>query len=146
MTVGVFVENRKLDLYKDDSIEIVSSVADTSDVSKIRTDFSKSFTVPASDNNNNIFKHYYDADIDNGFDARIKVNGRIEIDGLPFRNGKITLQKVNKKKDKAESYTIGFFGNLVSLKDKVKDDELTSLDFSDLNFTLTSTNIINKLK
>jgi hypothetical protein len=51
-----------------------------------------------------------------------------------------------KKKDKAESYTIGFFGNLVSLKDKVKDDELTSLDFSDLNFTLTSTNIINKLK
>ena len=146
MTVGVFVENRKLDLYKDDSIEIVSSVADTSDVSKIRTDFSKSFTVPASDNNNNIFKHYYDADIDNGFDARIKVNGRIEIDGLPFRNGKITLQKVNKKKDKAESYTIGFFGNLVSLKDKVKDDELTSLDFSDLNFTLTSTNVINKLK
>ena len=49
---------------------------------------------PASDNNNAIFKHWYDATIDNTFDARIKVGGRIELDGVPFRQGKWRLSKV----------------------------------------------------
>ena len=60
--------------------------------------------------NNKLFKHYYDANIDNTFDARIKVDGRIEIDGVRFRVGKFLLQKVNVKQGKPTSYTINFFG------------------------------------
>ena len=53
------------------------------------TDFSKSFTLPASKTNNKIFKHYYNFDIDGGFDARKKVSAKIELNDLPFRDGKI---------------------------------------------------------
>lgn len=145
MIVGIFIGSSKLDLFSDENIEVVSSIADSSDITSNSTDYSKSFTVPASDNNNAIFKHYYDADVDNTFDARTKVDGRIELDGLPFKSGKFVLEKVNVKKGLASSYSINFFGKLVSLKDKVKEDELSSLDFSDLTHTYNSNNVLNGL-
>ena len=146
MIVGIFIGNDKLELFADENIEIVSSITDSSDITKNTTDYSKGFTVPASDRNNAIFKHYYNADVDNTFDARVKIDGRIELDGLPFKSGKIRLDKVNVKKQKASSYSINFFGKLVNLKDKLKDDELNSLDLSDLNFDLIRQNMVNGLK
>ena len=141
MTVAIYIENERLELFNDENIEIVSSITDSSDITKNTTDYSKGFTVPASDKNNAIFKHYYNANIDNTFDARIKKDGRIELDGLPFKSGKFRLDKVNVKNDKPSSYSINFFGKLVNLKDSVKDDELTTLDLSELNFNLTYTNM-----
>jgi hypothetical protein len=146
MRVAIFIENERIELFNDENIEIVSSITDSSDVSSNTTDYSKGFTVPASDKNNAIFKHYYNANIDNTFDARVKKNARIEIDGLPFKSGKMRLDKVNIKNDKPSSYSLNFFGKLLNLKDKLKDDELTSLDLSDLNFDWTYANMIEALK
>ena len=54
------------------------------DPSKIFTDFSKNFNLPATSRNNKLFKHYYNYDIVDGFDARksakeaiIEVNNRV---------------------------------------------------------------------
>jgi hypothetical protein len=141
MISNVYIENSRLDLYKDEPIEINSSIGNINDITKNSTDYSKSFTVPATHNNNIIFKHYYDATIDNTFDARVKVNGRIELGGIPFKFGKWKLQKVNVKQNKPSSYTINFTGNLVSLKDKLKDDELSSLDFSEFDHEYNSDNV-----
>ena len=141
MITNVYIENSKLDLFKDEPIEVNSSIANIDDITKNSTDYSKSFTVPATRNNNIIFKHYYDATIDNTFDARIKVNGRIELGGIPFKFGKWKLQKVNVKQNKPSSYTINFTGNLVSLKDKFRDDELSSLDLSAFDHEFNSDNV-----
>jgi hypothetical protein len=145
MIVSIYIGSDKLDLFSDENIEVVSSIADSSDITANNTDYSKSFTVPASDTNNAIFKHYYDADINNTFDARVKVDGRIELDGLPFKSGKFVLDKVNLKSGKASSYAINFFGKLVSLKDKVKEDELSVLDLTDFTHTYNSNNVLNGL-
>ena len=133
MNVAIYIENERLDLHADENISITSSVLDIQDISKNTTDYTKSFTVPASDINNQIFKHYYDANIDNTFDARVSVDGRIEIGGILFRKGKILLQKVQKKSGRASNYTINFWGNLVSLKDVLGDDKLSDLDLSAYN-------------
>jgi hypothetical protein len=141
MTVSIYIGNSKLDLYKDESISITSSVLNIEDVTKNTTDYTKSFTVPASDNNNQIFKHYYNADVDNTFDARIKADGRIELDGIPFRIGKFLLQKVKIKQGKPSSYTINFWGNLVSISDSVGKDYLSSLDLTAFNHEYNSENV-----
>ncbi len=141
MIVKLYIGNESLDRFKDESIEINSSVLNISDIAKNTTDYSKSFTVPATHRNNKIFKHYYNPDIDNYFDARIKVSGRIELDGLPFKHGKWSLLKVNLKKGNPYSYTLNFYGNLVSIKDVLKNDELSDLDFSDLSFDYNSANV-----
>lgn len=139
MVVQLYIDNDKLDLFKDENIQITSSITDANDVTKNSGDYSKSFTVPATENNNRIFKHYYDATIDNTFDARTKVNGHIYLDGLPFKNGKWRLTKVAVKHGIPSSYTINFFGKLVSLKDKFKKDELKDLDLSHLDHSYNST-------
>jgi len=146
MMIAIYIGSDKLDLFADENIEIVSSISDSSDITKNITDYSKSFTVPASDRNNAIFKHYYNADIDNTFDSRLKVDGKIELDGLPYKIGKFRLEKVIVKKGKASSYSLNFFGQLVSFKDVVKDDELSSLDFTALNHLYSSNNVIAGLQ
>ena len=134
MTVGIYIGTEKLDLFEDENIYVRSSVARIEDITKIFTDTSNSFTVPASDNNNRIFKHWYNANINNSFDARKKVQGLIELNGLDYKFGLFRLEKVSMKSNIASSYTITFFGNLVSLKDILQDDELSGLDLSAYDF------------
>lgn len=130
MIVDIYIEDYKLDLFEDETIEVTSSVADIGDISKNTSDYSKSFTIPASANNNKIFKHYYDFNIDDPFDARVKVDGRIDIDGFLFRKGKFSLEKCIVKDGNPYSYSIFFNGSLVSLKDRFKLDKLSDLDLS----------------
>jgi len=137
----IYIGNDKIDLFKDEAATVVSSVLDITDITKNTGDYSKTFTVPASKNNNKIFKHYYNANIDNTFDARIKVDGRIELDGLPFKYGKWRLSKVSVKKGVPSAYTINFFGKLPSLKDIVKKDYLSDLDLSAFNHDYNSDNV-----
>lgn len=130
MRLKIYIENQLIDLFNDETIELTSAIANTEDITKMNTDYTKTFTVPASATNNKLFKHYYNADIDNTFDARTKKDCRIELDGFPFRTGKMRLEKVSVKQGRAHAYTINFWGNLVNFKDLIKDDELTALDFS----------------
>ena len=144
--VNLFINGELLDQYADESVDIVSSVLDVSDITKNTGDYSKSFTVPASKNNNRLFKHWYNASIDNGFDARSKVEGSIDIDGVPFKLGKWRLNKCNIVKGRLESYTINFFGNLPNISDTIGEDMLSDLDFPALTHDWTSTSVIAGLQ
>ena len=141
MITAVYIEEIKIDLFKDENIEVVSSVLDITDITKNTGAYSKTFTVPPSKTNNKYFKRWYNANIDNTFDARTKKSGRIEINGAEFKVGKFRLQKVSVKKNRPSSYTINFFGNQVTLKDKVKKDELSALDLTAFDHTYNSTNV-----
>lgn len=74
MVTKLYIENEELDQTGEESVEVHSSVLDISDITKNTGDYTKTFTVPASKNNNRLFKHWYDANIDNTFDARKKVS------------------------------------------------------------------------
>jgi hypothetical protein len=123
----------KVDLFKDENFELNSSVTNINDISKTFSDFSQSFTVPASDTNNRIFQHYYNSDVDGSFNPNIRVSSLIEIGSLPFRFGLIQLEDVKLKNAQPSSYTIRFFSKVVNLSDKFGDDELTSLDLSEFD-------------
>ena len=146
MITAVYIGTERLDLFEDETFEIKSSVARIEDITKVYTDISNDITVPATDKNNATFKHWYNADIINGFDARKKVPSTIENDGLNYRFGKIRLKKVNFKHNQPTNYTIGFFGNLVELKDKLQDDKLTDLSLSSLDFVFNSANVKSRLQ
>lgn len=141
MQVKIYIGEYLLDTFPNENIELTSAVSSISDITKNLTDFTRSFTVPASDNNNILFKHYYNANIDNTFDARTKVAGRIELDGMHFRYGKYRLEKVSVKQGKPYAYTIQFWGNTINLKDKLKNDELNVLDLSDYDHQYNSENV-----
>jgi hypothetical protein len=144
--VNLFINGELLDQYKDESVDIVSSVLDVSDITKNTGDYSKSFTIPASKVNNRIFKHWYNASIDNGFDARSKVEGSIDIDGVPFKLGTFRLNKCNIVKGRLESYTINFFGNLPNIKDTLGDDLLSDINFVKFNHEWEGNNVMKGLR
>ena len=130
----------RIELFADENISITSSIQNFNDLGAIFTDYSQSFTVPASTTNNKIFKHWYESALQNGFDHRISYYGFIEIDTIPFRYGKFKLTKANAKNGMIESYSINFVGNLVQLKDKFQEDEIADLQvdgvssYNELNF------------
>lgn len=150
VTVGIYIYingvAKRIELFDDEKISINSSVQDAADISKIYTDFSQSFTVPANDNNNAIFSHWYENSIDGGYDARVRKKAYIELDTIPFRNGNIQLEKASIKNGVPENYTITFFGSLVSLKDTFAGKKLSELDFSAHTINYTPTKVIDSVK
>ena len=135
--IQLYIEDNPIELFKDESISITDSIKSVKDIAKVFTAFTKTFTVPASKNNNKIFKHYYNFDIIDGFDARTKKAANIELNNLPFKKGKIKLEGVQMKGNKPYAYKITFFGETVDLKDLVGEDklnQLTSLNSLSLNY------------
>lgn len=136
---------QRLDLFKDEKISITSQIGNANDIGKLYTDYTQSFTIPASKNNNQILSHWYESSIDNGFDHRMRYDAYIEVNTHRFKNGTIQLEKADKKDGFIESYTVTFYGNLVQLKDVIKDDKLNTLDYSNLNHTYNSTEVRDRI-
>ena len=139
--VNLFIEGQLIDQYADESVEIVSSVLDVQDITKNTGDYSKTFTVPTSKRNNKVFKHWYNATIDGGFDARTRVKGTIDIDGVPFRSGKWLLRAVKMVKGVADSYQINFYGETAALQQTFGKDVLRDLDLSAFDHTYDSNEV-----
>ena len=129
---------QRLDLFKDEKISITSQIGNANDIGKLYTDYTQSFTIPASKTNNQILSHWYESSVDNGFDHRMRYDAFIEVNTHRFKNGTIQLEKADKKNGFIESYSVTFYGNLVQLKDIIKDDKLNSLDYTSLNHTYNS--------
>ncbi len=145
--IQLYIEGQRVDMFKDESVSITQSIKNVKDIGKVFTDFTKTFSIPASKINNKIFQHYYNFDIIGGFDARIKKNANIELNNLPFRNGKIKLEGVDLKDNKPHTYRITFFGSTVTLKDLLGEDTLASLEsLTTLNETYDATSIKDKLE
>ena len=126
--VQLYIQDTRVDLFQDESISITDSIQNVSDISKVFTPFSKQFNLPASQVNNKLFKHYYNFDIQNGFDARFRVDARIEINHVPFRSGQIRLEGVSMKDNLPHTYKVVFFGKPSDIKDIFGDEEINSLN------------------
>lgn len=126
--IQLYIGTDRVDLFDDESIQITQSIKDIKDASKVFIEFTKRFTVPASKNNNKIFKHYYNYDIVGGFDARKKQSAELQLNHLAFKKGKIKLDSVQLKDNKPRSYKVTFYGNAIQLKDIVGEDRLSDIE------------------
>jgi len=128
----------RLDLFQDEKIEINLNVKNLSDISKVRADFTQSFSIPTSPNNNTLLSYWFDADVDGTFNANIRIDAYIEVNSIPFRFGSVQLESSKLKNGLPYSYSITFYGNSVNLSDKFADEYLRDLDLSAFNHDYTS--------
>jgi hypothetical protein len=153
LSVAIYIKDvqtgqyNRVDLFDDEKISVVSSIQNINDISKTFTDFSQTFTVPASKQNNKIFRHWYDNSNDEPFSTLVKADAYIEIDTITFRKGKIQLESANVEDGQAKDYSITFIGLLGNLKDKfnglyLKDLTDTTYDFN-YNATLVKEKVIS---
>jgi len=124
-------------------------VAEIRDLSKRSGTFSKSITLIGSDNNNQLLNHYYDVNIQAGtFNIDTLTTCAVIQDGVPIvEDALIQLVSVTKaqKADGYEQeveYTVLIKDSQVDFFTKIDNAELTDLDFSDLNHTYNSANVV----
>ena len=152
LNLALFLKNNDLnkyqrsDLFNDETISITQVIQDVQDISLIFTNFTKTFSLPASDENNRLFKHYYNYDIDGGFDARVKIDAYIEIDSNRFNSGKIKLEGVDMKNNQPYSYRVTYYGDTINLKDVIGEDKLNALPLSSYNLTYNNTTVKTKFQ
>ena len=132
----------QMEMFSDETITLTSKIQDVKDISKVFTDFSQPFTLPASKENNKVFQHWYNYNIDDGFNSRVKKDALLEIDYSPYKRGKVQLQSVKLKDNKPFSYSIVFYGNTVELGTLMGDDELSLLgDLDQYGHDYSNTNV-----
>ena len=143
----LYISGTRVDLFKDETVSLTDSIKNVRDIAKVFTTFTKSFTLPASPTNNKLFQHYYNFDIINGYDGRIKRDAKIEINQAPYKTGKIKLEGVELKSEQPYAYRVTFFGNTVDLKDIFKEDKLKDLSFVEVKASGTATSTVaNELR
>lgn len=143
--VQVYIEGQRLELFNDEQIQVTSTQQNVADISKTYTDFSQSFTIPASPYNNAILQHFYQSDVDASIDHNLRRNAFIEIDLTFFRRGKIQIDKAQLKNGAAESYTLSFYGEGKTLLDYFGEDLLSNLDYTDNNHLYNGTEVKNRV-
>ena len=151
LNLQLYIEGQEVDLFKDESVTLTQSLQDVKDIEKVFTDFSRTFSVPASRVNNKIFGHFYNYHIigDSAFDARKKKTASLYLNYELFKEGKVKFEGATRKDNKAHTYKLTFFGNGVNLKDVMGDDKLKSLPLlkeDAFKFTYNDTNIKAYLK
>jgi len=141
--IQLYIQDQRVELFSDEGVVVTDTIKNAKEPAKLFTEFSKTFSLPASKTNNKIFKHFYNGAIVNGFDARVRTAARIELNSLPYKYGFIKLEGVDLLEGVAHTYKITFFGNTVSLKNTLGDDSLSDLDWlNNFNTNQAGNNII----
>ena len=135
--VELFINNQRVDLFEDESIRIKSKIQDVKDIKSVFTDFTHSFTIPASKTNNRVLKHIFRLDASNTIDPRSYQVARIDVNNNVFKRGYALIEKVAVSSGVSNRYTIRFYGGLVILTRLMRDNILKDLgSLSDYQITI----------
>jgi len=129
MQIQLYVEGQRLDMFENEGVSVTDTLKNVKDISKIFTEYSQTFKVPATKINNKVFKHYYNTDVQNGYDARVRAQSEIELSRLSFKKGYLKLEGVDLRNNLPYAYNLTFFGNTISLKELLGEDLLSDLSW-----------------
>ena len=147
--VGLFVKvgdaYKRLELFTDENIELSSSIQNVQDISKVFSDFTQGFTIPATNYNASIINYFQESSINQIFDYQVMFDAYIEIDTIPFKRGKLQVDKSQIKDGNPYCYNVQFFGHLTSLKDTFGELKLSDLDLTPYSFEYNGANVKDRI-
>ena len=133
LLLQLYIEGELVELHDNESVTLTQSLQDILDLQKVFTDFTRTFNVPATKNNNKIFKHFYNPDIEViNFRPKEKKEAVLQLNYKDFKKGFVKYESVQMTNNEPENYRITFFGQTITIKDLFKDDKL--FDLEDFNF------------
>ena len=101
---------------------------DIRDINSRSGAFSKTFDIPATNNNNRILRHLHKSGFDNEHSNVLsRIDAVIYADNLPIIAGKIRITKVTKS-EQPISYSCEFVGDNMDWASGIKNKELKDLD------------------
>ena len=136
---SLIIDNKLVDLFQDESIQLNRQVKDYSKIDTVFTDFSQNFTIPATESNNKIFQNYFDENVLlQSWNQNFALTGEIYIHGLPVFTGEIELLEVKFKDGLPSSYNIVFYGTSKTLLVDWGEKTLPEIDWSNYLHTISN--------
>lgn len=153
MRTEIYIENQRLDLYKDISAEFTYNIDDVKDFSARNTNFSKTIVIPGNATNNKLFGHifefgssnFYNPNSDNvgyNFNAAKSADCVVYVDKIQLFKGVIRLLEIIVDNGSIE-YECAVFGELGGFVSNLGNKKIEELDFSAYDFDWTFANITN---
>jgi len=122
-----------LDLYKNEPVFLSLSFAELQDITKKNSNFSKSFSLPGSKKNNEVFNFFYDLNaIPTTFNPNNKFEAVLMWDGYEIMQGNIRLNGVSTLNGEI-IYQVTFYNQVGDLMANIGDKFLWDLDLNYLN-------------
>lgn len=134
--VFVSVDNlnfTKLDLIKNESIEMKYITKDLQDISKVFSPYSQNFTFQATPKNRMALGFFGDtevikANLSNKYYCKVYTNGSLSL------TGNLTVESINYKNKIAQYFTASFTTSLTNLKDRIGDTLISDLGTFEVNW------------
>jgi hypothetical protein len=147
--VKIVLSTGVLDVSETLALPITFSVGDIRDLSSRKGTFSKTVTLAGTKNNNDLLGHYYDVNIQAGtFNINTLTKCQVIQNGVPILDDALLqLVSVNKVQTSTRfedevSYTVLIKDSRAEFFTAITNANLTDLDFSDLDHTFSSTDIV----
>lgn len=128
MLVEIYVQSevgeyQLLELFDDENINIKFILKDSSDLSKIYSSYSQTFTIPGYSRNREILRYYFDTQVTRT--SRRYLKSKIYVNKELFKVGLISINEGKMKMGRSSSYVINFFTSLTNLKELFGDETLS---------------------
>jgi len=134
---------QELDLTDDVSIPLTLTLSDVKDPSKVKTSFSKTISIPDTNNNRDLLEGLYDSNNEITSNINTNMEAYLSRDTIPIFEGRIRFDKVRTSNNRKFTYQATLINDSNSFFKSVGEKLLTDLDFSEYNHTYTTTNIVN---
>ncbi len=141
MALKIQTSTGYLDTYGDESISLDYNVADLRDPAVIFSPITQNFNLPATDANNAFFKHYYDVNIQGGYNAYSKQQITLFSDGVALLDGYIQLLNVTIQDGMIKGYEVLVAGEVGGIARTLGEKELSELPLDALDHTFNWDNI-----
>jgi hypothetical protein len=141
MALKIQTSTGYLDTYGDESISLDYNVADLRDPAVIFSPITQNFNLPATDANNAFFKHYYDVNIQGGYNAYSKQQITLFSDGVALLDGYIQLLNVTIQDGFIKGYEVLVAGEVGGIARTLGESELSELPVDALDHTFNWDNI-----
>jgi hypothetical protein len=143
MITELYIDGKRLDLSDDIDIRLTYSITDIENPVERKGTVSRTIEIPGTPHNDNVFGSIYRFDqwvI--GFDPSVRVNAYVLQNGIEVFNGIAQLLAI-KSDGQFKTYELGLYGENVNLFKQLGDNELTDLDFSELNHEWDGANVVD---
>ena len=141
----LFIEGQEVELHQNESIVLTQTLQDILDVQKVFTDYSRTFNVPASKNNNKIFRHYYNPAVVNT-NTQVSREAVLHLNYQPFKVGRVKNESVQMQNGEPSNYRITFLGNTIQFKEILQDASLQDLSELDASLLYDAPTVLSTMQ
>lgn len=121
-----------IDLYEDETLPLVYNADDFTNVAEKSSNYSKSFSIPGTKNNNLVMELVFKITADSSFNPHLRTECIVRDDTVEIFNGYLQLNEIVKKEGTIQ-YEITIFSVSTNFKDSLGEKKLNDIDISELS-------------